>query len=109
LYVVSTVHTLGLGKDMAPVKCHAYLNRKWKVFCSCFNIYKEMSKIIIQVLMYLLFLLSSDIIWCYESSVVEIKRHEMLTISLASSLLLHSSTGYGDQKMNTPLKLILMC
>jgi len=40
LYVVSTVHTLDLGKDMAPVKY--YLNRKWKVFCSCFDIYKEL-------------------------------------------------------------------
>jgi len=40
----------------------------------------------------LLFLLFSDLIWCYKFSVVEIKHHEMLTISLASSLLLHSST-----------------
>ena len=26
---MSTVHTLGLGTDMAPVKCHPYLSRKW--------------------------------------------------------------------------------
>jgi len=38
--------------------------------------------------MYLLFLLSSDLIWCYESSVVEIEHHEMLTINLSSDLLL---------------------
>ena len=94
LYIVSTVHTLGLGTDMAPVKCHPYLSRKWKVFCSCFNMYKGLWKINIQVLMFLLllFLLFSDLIWCYKFSVVEIKHHEMLTISLASSLLLHSST-----------------
>jgi hypothetical protein len=91
LYIVSTVRTLGLGTHMAPVKCHPYLSRKWKVFCSCFNIYKGLWKINIQALMYLLFLLSSDLIWCYVSSVVEIRHHVILTISLASSLLLHSS------------------
>jgi hypothetical protein len=48
--------------------------------------------------MYLLFLLSSDLNWCYESSVVEIKHHEMLTITLASSVLLHSSRRLWGSK-----------